>query len=211
VTSPHWTRDNFKPYHFSLQAIVAVSIAWIPIIQKISELFHYIQGITSFLSPPVCAVYVLAISWKRINEHVSNSWITVLSRVHTIRDAINHFLNRIVHLQIYFSSGCQRAPAGASGCQRVPAGASGCQRVPAGASGCQRVPSAKNPRSLIQLPVWMPLCDFSHHSVHTLVGVFGATLHVYRYIFVFITVPAGCVLGPDGRLGSWYNQIHMGV
>ena len=51
--------------------IVGVSIAWIPIIQKMSELFHYIQGITSFLAPPVCAVYVLAISWKRINEHVS--------------------------------------------------------------------------------------------------------------------------------------------
>ncbi|KAF6019352.1 SLC5A9 [Bugula neritina] len=49
--------------------IVAISIAWIPIIQNISELFHYIQGITSFLAPPVCAVYVLAISWKRINEH----------------------------------------------------------------------------------------------------------------------------------------------
>lgn len=50
--------------------IVGISIAWIPIIQNISELFHYIQGITSFLAPPVCAVYVLAISWKRINEQV---------------------------------------------------------------------------------------------------------------------------------------------
>ncbi|XP_067938623.1 sodium/glucose cotransporter 4-like [Watersipora subatra] len=48
--------------------VVAISIAWIPIIQSISELFHYIQGITSFLAPPVCAVYVLAVSWKRINE-----------------------------------------------------------------------------------------------------------------------------------------------
>lgn len=50
--------------------IVAISIAWIPIIQSISELFHYIQGITSFLAPPVCAVYVLAILFKRINEQV---------------------------------------------------------------------------------------------------------------------------------------------
>lgn len=50
--------------------VVAISIAWIPIIQNISELFHYIQAITSFLAPPVCAVYVLAILWKRINEQV---------------------------------------------------------------------------------------------------------------------------------------------
>lgn len=48
--------------------LVAVSIVWIPIIQHISELFHYIQAITSFLAPPVCAVYVLAVFWKRTNE-----------------------------------------------------------------------------------------------------------------------------------------------
>ena len=50
--------------------LVAVSIAWLPIIQasKGSGLFDYIQSITSFLAPPVCAVYVLAILWGRINE-----------------------------------------------------------------------------------------------------------------------------------------------
>uniref|UniRef100_A0A8W8L597 Uncharacterized protein n=1 Tax=Magallana gigas TaxID=29159 RepID=A0A8W8L597_MAGGI len=32
---------------------------------NVSELFHYIQAITSFLAPPVCAVYVLAVFWKR--------------------------------------------------------------------------------------------------------------------------------------------------
>ncbi|XP_076453048.1 sodium/glucose cotransporter 4-like isoform X2 [Babylonia areolata] len=48
--------------------LVGVGIAWIPIVQNISELFHYIQAITSFLAPPVCAVYVLAVFWKRTNE-----------------------------------------------------------------------------------------------------------------------------------------------
>lgn len=50
--------------------LVAVSIVWIPIIEVFpgSQLFHYIQGVTSYLAPPVCAVYVLAVSWKRINE-----------------------------------------------------------------------------------------------------------------------------------------------
>lgn len=56
--------------------IVALSIAWIPIIQNISELFHYIQGITSFLAPPVCSVFVLGVTWKRINEHVSMRYPT---------------------------------------------------------------------------------------------------------------------------------------
>ncbi|CAN7986250.1 unnamed protein product [Ixodes hexagonus] len=50
--------------------LVVVSIIWIPIIEVFpsSQLFHYIQGVTSYLAPPVCAVYILAVSWKRINE-----------------------------------------------------------------------------------------------------------------------------------------------
>ena len=50
--------------------MVAVGIVWIPIVQNFSELFHYIQSITSYLAPPVCAVYVLAVLWKRTNEQV---------------------------------------------------------------------------------------------------------------------------------------------
>jgi Na+/proline symporter len=50
--------------------LVLISIIWIPIIEASqgSQLFHYIQSVTSYLSPPVCAVYVLAILWERINE-----------------------------------------------------------------------------------------------------------------------------------------------
>lgn len=48
--------------------LLVIAIIWIPIIQNFGELFHYIQAITSFLAPPVCAVYVLAVFWKRTNE-----------------------------------------------------------------------------------------------------------------------------------------------
>ncbi|GFS29893.1 hypothetical protein TNIN_447321 [Trichonephila inaurata madagascariensis] len=50
--------------------LVVISIVWIPIIQAAqnSQLFHYIQSVTSFLAPPVCAVYILAIISKRVNE-----------------------------------------------------------------------------------------------------------------------------------------------
>jgi len=50
--------------------LVAVSIVWIPIIQASqgSQLFNYIQSITSYLAPPICAVYLLAIFWPRTNE-----------------------------------------------------------------------------------------------------------------------------------------------
>merc|ERR1719228_154841 len=49
--------------------LVTISVIWIPIIRAMSsQLFDYIQAITSFLAPPVCAVYLLAIFWKRTNE-----------------------------------------------------------------------------------------------------------------------------------------------
>ncbi|XP_071499778.1 sodium/glucose cotransporter 4-like [Diadema antillarum] len=50
--------------------MVGISILWIPIIQAAQggRLFDYIQAITSYLSPPICAVFLLAVAWERINE-----------------------------------------------------------------------------------------------------------------------------------------------
>ncbi|CAL8277821.1 unnamed protein product [Merluccius merluccius] len=51
-------------------ALIGVSVAWIPIIQSAQsgQLFDYIQSITSFLTPPIAAVFMLAIFCKRVNE-----------------------------------------------------------------------------------------------------------------------------------------------
>ncbi|XP_058267177.1 sodium/glucose cotransporter 1 [Hemibagrus wyckioides] len=50
--------------------LIGVSIAWIPIIQSThsGQLFDYIQSITSYLAPPIAAVFTLAIFCKRVNE-----------------------------------------------------------------------------------------------------------------------------------------------
>ncbi|KAK4293913.1 hypothetical protein Pmani_033422 [Petrolisthes manimaculis] len=50
--------------------MVVVSVLWIPVIQNSanSQLFVYIQSISSFLSPPICAIYLLAIFWDRTTE-----------------------------------------------------------------------------------------------------------------------------------------------
>nr|XP_025042099.1 sodium/glucose cotransporter 4 isoform X3 [Pelodiscus sinensis] len=50
--------------------LVVVSILWIPIIQTSNsgQLFDYIQSITSYLAPPITALFILAIFCKRINE-----------------------------------------------------------------------------------------------------------------------------------------------
>uniref|UniRef100_A0AAR2JVN4 Sodium/glucose cotransporter 1 n=1 Tax=Pygocentrus nattereri TaxID=42514 RepID=A0AAR2JVN4_PYGNA len=45
-------------------------IAWIPIVQtaQSGQLFDYIQSVTSYLAPPIAAVFTLAIFCKRVNE-----------------------------------------------------------------------------------------------------------------------------------------------
>ncbi|KAK3521371.1 hypothetical protein QTP70_003424 [Hemibagrus guttatus] len=50
--------------------LIGVSIAWIPIIQSANsgQLFDYIQSVTSYLAPPIAAVFTLAIFCKRVNE-----------------------------------------------------------------------------------------------------------------------------------------------
>lgn len=50
--------------------MIAVSIAWVPIIQEMQngQLYLYIQDVGSNLAPPIAAVYILAVLFKRINE-----------------------------------------------------------------------------------------------------------------------------------------------
>lgn len=48
--------------------LVGISVVWIPVIQNIPTMFHYIQAVTSYLAPPVCAIFILAVFWKRTTE-----------------------------------------------------------------------------------------------------------------------------------------------
>ncbi|GIY16603.1 hypothetical protein CEXT_309331 [Caerostris extrusa] len=50
--------------------MIFVSIGWIPVIQQMQggQLFIYIQSVSAYLAPPIAAVYLLAVLWKRMNE-----------------------------------------------------------------------------------------------------------------------------------------------
>ncbi|XP_051993207.1 sodium/glucose cotransporter 5-like isoform X2 [Xyrauchen texanus] len=50
--------------------LVVISVVWIPILQSANsgQLYVYIQSVTSYLAPPVTAIFVLAVFWKRTNE-----------------------------------------------------------------------------------------------------------------------------------------------
>ncbi|XP_007448467.1 PREDICTED: sodium/glucose cotransporter 5 isoform X4 [Lipotes vexillifer] len=50
--------------------LIGVSVAWIPVLQgsNSGQLFIYMQSVTSSLAPPVTAVFVLGIFWRRATE-----------------------------------------------------------------------------------------------------------------------------------------------
>ena len=49
-------------------AVVVCGILWIPFMKYISgELYHYLQSVQSYIAPPITAVFLLGIFWKRIN------------------------------------------------------------------------------------------------------------------------------------------------
>lgn len=59
--------------------LVVVSILWIPLIQSSNsgQLFDYIQSVTSYLAPPITALFLLAIFCKRVTEPVSHTPVSV--------------------------------------------------------------------------------------------------------------------------------------
>ena len=53
--------------------VVAVGMLWIPVMEKIGGgvLYNYLQSVQSYIAPPITAVFLLGILWKRINSHAA--------------------------------------------------------------------------------------------------------------------------------------------
>ncbi|XP_069121206.1 sodium/myo-inositol cotransporter 2-like isoform X2 [Argopecten irradians] len=54
----------------SVLLLVVISIIWVPVIRASegSELFVYIQEVSSFTQPPICCIFLLGLFWPRLNE-----------------------------------------------------------------------------------------------------------------------------------------------
>jgi len=55
---------------FATTIVVVLGIIWIPIMQKIGGgvLYQYLQSVQSYIAPPITAVFLLGILWKRVNS-----------------------------------------------------------------------------------------------------------------------------------------------
>ena len=53
--------------------IVILGIIWIPIMEKIGGgvMYQYLQNVQSYIAPPVSAVFILGIIWKRVNAQAA--------------------------------------------------------------------------------------------------------------------------------------------
>ncbi|KAL5011332.1 hypothetical protein ScPMuIL_009883 [Solemya velum] len=73
-----WTRIRRKASELEIMIVgrvfvvflVFISVIWIPVIRASqgSELFVYIQEVSSFMQPPICAIFILGLFWNRLNE-----------------------------------------------------------------------------------------------------------------------------------------------
>ena len=48
--------------------LVGFGLLWIPLMQLVSaQLYQYLQSVQAYISPPIAAVFLLGISWRRVN------------------------------------------------------------------------------------------------------------------------------------------------
>lgn len=58
---------------FATAIVVILGIIWIPIMEKIGGgvLYQYLQSVQSYIAPPITAVFILGIIWKRTNSQAA--------------------------------------------------------------------------------------------------------------------------------------------
>lgn len=63
----------FIIYRFFVIILLAVTIIWVPVVQTeyFERLFEYMHAVMSYLTPPIAAIFLLAVFCKRVTEQVS--------------------------------------------------------------------------------------------------------------------------------------------
>lgn len=54
----------------STAVLVVLGLLWIPLMQLISgQLYQYLQSVQAYISPPIAAVFLLGVFWRRVNSY----------------------------------------------------------------------------------------------------------------------------------------------
>jgi solute:Na+ symporter, SSS family len=54
----------------STAILVGLGLLWIPLMKLISgQIYQYLQSVQAYISPPIAAVFLLGVLWRRVNAH----------------------------------------------------------------------------------------------------------------------------------------------
>jgi len=64
---------------FATVVVVVMGIVWIPVMQRVSQggLYRYLQDVQSYLGPPITAVFLLGLFFKRINGNCAVTGLAI--------------------------------------------------------------------------------------------------------------------------------------
>jgi SSS family solute:Na+ symporter len=89
-------KDLLRIGRIATAIVVVLGIAWIPIMQNISGvLYEYLQSVQSYIAPPITAVFILGISYKRINSKGALTTLIVGMLVAFIRIGLELAINKL--------------------------------------------------------------------------------------------------------------------
>jgi SSS family solute:Na+ symporter len=99
------SKELVRAGQISTIVLVVLAAAWAPQIERFGSLFQYLQLVLAFICPPVVAVFVLGLFWKRASANGAFAALMVgfsiaifllLSNVYDISPYVNdiHFLDR---------------------------------------------------------------------------------------------------------------------
>jgi len=67
-------------------AVVIISIAWIPVIRMLSnQIYQYLQSVQAYVGPPISAVFLMGILWKRVTGKAALSTLIIGGIVGLVR------------------------------------------------------------------------------------------------------------------------------
>jgi solute:Na+ symporter, SSS family len=83
---------------------LVVAVIWAPFIAQFDTLYNYLQSVLSYLVPPVVAVFLLGIGWKRLNAPAA-FWTLVIMQPLGFVAFLLIEVNGLIELQFLYAAG----------------------------------------------------------------------------------------------------------
>ena len=98
-------RELVKVGRIATGVVVLLGMAWIPLMNRISgTLYQYLQSVQSYLAPPIAAVFLLGVFFKRINGRGALTGMVVGFVIGILKLTLELFQNDLTGALHYFAT-----------------------------------------------------------------------------------------------------------